>query len=114
MTIKKRSEHVEQREFVSWVRKNFPHKIFAIPNGGQRNIATAAKLKAEGVSPGVPDLFVPALKLFIEMKETGGKASDKQVEWIVYLTKCGYRCVICHGIDSAKSEFLKEIQSSSG
>jgi hypothetical protein len=29
---------------------------FAIPNGGQRHKAVAAKLKAEGVSPGYPDI----------------------------------------------------------
>jgi len=56
-----RSEHVEQREFVSWFRKNYKWiRIIAIPNGGQRNIATAARFKAEGVMRGVPDLYVPA------------------------------------------------------
>jgi hypothetical protein len=102
----KRSEHVEQREFVSWVRKNSPHKIFAIPNGGLRNITTAAKLKAEGASAGVPDLFVPALRLFIEMKDESGRATEKQVEWLEYLSGVGYVCAICNGIDSAKKVFL--------
>lgn len=105
-----RSEHVEQREFVAWVRKTYPdYKIFAIPNGGLRNISTAARLKAEGASAGVPDLFVPALKLFIEMKDESGRASEKQVEWMEYLLKVGYRCCLCHGVESAKKAFLSAL-----
>jgi len=108
-TIKKRSEHVEQREFVSWVRKNSHHKIFAIPNGGKRGIATAAKLKAEGVSAGVPDLFVPALKLFIEMKQKKGTESKEQMVWKDYLVGVGYICAVCYSTDEAKKVFLDVI-----
>jgi hypothetical protein len=105
-TVEKRSEHVEQREFVSWVRKNSPHKIFAIPNGGFRNIATAAKLKAEGVSAGVPDLFVPALKLFVEMKKKNGVESKKQNDWKDYLVGLGYICAVCYSTEDAKKVFI--------
>ena len=48
-----RTEHVEQREFVSWFRKTFPAvRILAIPNGSQRSRTTGARLKAEGVVAG--------------------------------------------------------------
>lgn len=105
--IKKRSEHVEQREFVSWVRKNHPKiKIFAIPNGGPRSIASAARLKSEGVSAGVPDLFIPALKMFIEMKIPGGKVSDSQNLWLDYLAGIGYTCCVCCSKGAAMSVFL--------
>jgi hypothetical protein len=105
--IKKRSEHVEQREFVSWVRKNHPKiKIFAIPNGGLRGIASAARLKAEGVSAGVPDLFIPSLKMFIEMKIAGGKVSDSQCEWLDYLVGAGYTCCVCYGKEEAEAVFV--------
>jgi len=104
--FKKRSEHVEQREFVSWVRKNHPKiKIFAIPNGGLRGIASAAKLKAEGVSAGVPDLFIPRLKMFIEMKSTGGKVSDLQAGWLDYLCSEGYVCCVCYSKEEAEAVF---------
>ena len=33
--------------------------LFAVPNGGDRRPSVAASLKAEGVKPGVPDLFLP-------------------------------------------------------
>jgi hypothetical protein len=36
--------------------------LFAIPNGGKRDAVTAARLKAEGVKAGVPDLFFPVAR----------------------------------------------------
>jgi len=71
------SETEEQEGFVNWFRAKFPGVlIFAIPNGGHRAISTAKRLKAEGVVPGIPDLHVPAWRLWIEMKRVkGGKLS---------------------------------------
>jgi hypothetical protein len=37
----------------------------------------------EGVSPGVPDLFIPDWLLWVEMKrEKGGRVSPEQKDWI--------------------------------
>ncbi len=74
----KRSEHVEQREFVQWVRQMTPYLIYAIPNGGSRGRSQGATLKAEGVLAGMPDLHIPELRLWIEMKAAGGKVSPVQ------------------------------------
>ena len=103
------SEHAEQREFVSWFRKRHRDvRIIAIPNGGQRSIATAARLKAEGVMAGVPDLFIPAWRVWIEMKrEKGGAVSADQKEWIAYLTECGYRCFVARGAEDAKRQIIE-------
>ena len=103
------SEHIEQREFVSWFRKRHRDvRIIAIPNGGQRSIATAARLKAEGVMAGVPDLFIPAWRVWIEMKrEKGGSVSADQKDWIVYLTECGYRCFVARGAEDAKRQIIE-------
>ena len=75
------NEHFEQRELVKWFRQTFKGvRIFAIPNGGIRSLSTAAKLKAEGVSSGVPDLCVPEWRLWIEMKRVkGGSLSAEQL-----------------------------------
>lgn len=102
------SEHFEQREFVSWFRKTYPDvRIFAIPNGGYRGMAAAAKLKVEGVSPGVPDLFIPAWKLWIEMKRIkGGQVSAEQKEWIKYLQSVGYCVKVCKGAEEAKHQVI--------
>jgi len=60
--------------------------IFAIPNGEKRHIATAIKLKEEGVTSGIPDLYIPAWKVWIEMKRSkGGKVSKDQKAIIDYL-----------------------------
>jgi hypothetical protein len=98
------TEHEEQREVVKWFRQTFSGvRIFAIPNGGARSITTAAKLKVEGVSAGVPDLYVPAWKLWIEMKRVKGGVVDKsQKDWHDYLTAIGDTVIVCRGADEAK------------
>jgi len=97
------TEHEEQREYVRWFRQTYPDvRIMAIPNGGARSPATASRLKAEGVSPGVPDLFIPAWGLWIEMKRAnGGRLSPEQKEWHKYLESCGYRVIVGHGCPDA-------------
>ena len=74
------TEDEEQMHFVRWFRRTYPEVlIFAIPNGGKRNLATAARQKATGTVRGIPDLFVPEWLLGIEMKrQKGGKLSDEQ------------------------------------
>lgn len=97
------SEHKEQVAFVSWFRMQHPGvEIFAIPNGGARNKIVACKLKSEGVTPGVPDLFIPEWRIWIEMKRAkGGVLSGAQRRMIEYLGKCGYVCITAHGCDDA-------------
>ena len=69
MRTKVPTEHAEQVTLVQWLRRQYPGVlIFAIPNGGQRNAAVALKLKLEGVVRGVPDLYIPAWRTWIEMK----------------------------------------------
>jgi hypothetical protein len=97
------TEHIEQVNFVRWFRLQYPGVvIFAIPNGGQRHKATAAKLKAEGVVAGVPDIFIPAWAIWIEMKKPGGKVTDSQATMKQYLEGCGYTVYVCYGFDDAR------------
>ena len=100
------SEHLEQVRLVSWFRRQWPDvRIFAIPNGGGRSMAQGAALKAEGVTAGVPDLFVPAWGLWVEMKKaTGGIVSPVQREWIAYLEGIGHRVIIGRGFEDAKAK----------
>jgi hypothetical protein len=98
------SEHQIQSAFVDWCALNGV-PVFAIPNGGFRHIATARKLQREGVKPGVPDLFIPVVKmpyggLFIEMKTPEGKVSVHQKEWISML-KEQYAVSVCRSLDDA-------------
>ena len=102
------TEHFEQRELVKWFRQTFVGvRIFAIPNGGARDIATATRLKVEGVSAGVPDLYIPAWHLWLEMKRTkGGRVDPAQQDWINYLETCGDMVLICRGAEHAKESIL--------
>ena len=103
-----RTEHVEQREFVRWFKvRHCEVRILAIPNGSQRSRTTGAKLKAEGVSAGVPDLFIPAWLLWIEMKRAdGGTTSAVQKDWIEYLASVGHRVIVARGCADA----IKQIE----
>lgn len=100
------TEHAEQVTFVAEFRRRWPDvRIFAIPNGGYRHKATADKLHREGVSPGVPDLFVPAWRLWIEMKRSkGGRLSPDQKSWIEYLESEGYACIVAKGWENGIRE----------
>ena len=100
------SEHLEQVRLVSWFRRQYPGvRVFAIPNGGARSGPQGAKLKAEGVSPGVPDLCVPEWSLWVEMKrEAGGVVSPVQKDWIAYLEGIGHTVVIGRGFEDAKRQ----------
>ena len=105
------SEHSEQCAVIDYCKiRRYP--VFAIPNGGSRNKAEAAKLKAEGVSAGVPDLFIPIPKqgyhgLFIEMKVGKNRTSPEQDEWLALLRKSGYKAEVCYGADAAINEIEK-------
>lgn len=81
--------------------------LFAIPNGGARHIATAVRLKKEGVRAGVPDLALMAPSkgsygLFIELKAgKAGRVSDDQKRMLQLLNAHGYRADVCRSFDEA-------------
>jgi hypothetical protein len=104
------SEHQEQIGFLSWFRKTFPRVlIFAIPNGGKRNIGVARKLKDEGVVAGVPDLFIPQWNLWVEMKTIKGRLSSEQREVIERLEHANHTVVIGQGAMDASRQVLQHI-----
>ena len=84
--------------------------LFHCPNGEYRSKATAIRLKAMGVKPGVIDLHLPVPKhgyggLIIEMKkEHGGRTSPAQREWLEHYASIGWKTVVCPGCDAAISE----------
>jgi hypothetical protein len=99
--VAERSEHIEQREFVQWVRQNAPMLIIAIPNGGKRGKLEAMRLQAEGVTAGVPDLQIPMFNLWIEMKAKGGRLSPVQKEMIDRLRSEGQTVHVCYSTQQA-------------
>jgi len=82
---------------------------FAIPNGGARHIAVAAKMKAEGVRAGVPDLMIltNGIPRFLEVKTDRGDLSEKQKEWFAHLDGQGVDCALVRSITDVEN-VLKE------
>ena len=101
------SEHYEQSELFRLTRDRKELRwMFAIPNGGMRNKATAANLRREGVKAGVADIFVPIPSygyhgLFIEMKFGRNKLTELQQEFFEYATQQGYCCKVAYSAEEA-------------
>lgn len=97
--------------------------MYHIPNGGARNKATAARLKAAGVKSGIPDMCLPVQKhgygaLYIELKAPEnkalgvrkGKVSDHQAEMLKRLSNYGNKTVVCYGAEEAIKEIKEYIK----
>lgn len=102
------TEHSEQVGFCHWFACKFPGVVmFSIPNGELRAKSVAVRLKKEGLTKGVPDLFIPRWKLFVEMKRSdGGRVSDEQFKMMMYLKECGYEVIIGYGAEDASRKVL--------
>ena len=109
----RQDEHNEQVKLFAWsewARLDWPELglLFAVPNGGRRDAVTGARLKAEGVKAGVPDVWLPVARqgyhgLVIELKADEKKRPTKEQErWIAELMEQGYLAVVCHGAEAAK------------
>jgi hypothetical protein len=106
------TEHEEQRELVAWFRCQYEGvRIFAIPNGGSRSQREGGRLKLEGVSAGVPDLYIPAWHCWIEMKrQKGGSLSAEQKDWRDYLQSIGDTWLVAKGCQDAQRQIIKKIE----
>jgi hypothetical protein len=89
-------EDLLQQKIVVWYRNNFQIHgkglIFAIPNGGSRNMIEAKKLKTTGLMAGVSDLIVLQgnKTYFIELKTDIGRQSDEQKKFEERVTNLGF------------------------
>lgn len=114
------TEHEEQVAVINWcealsVVDPRLGLIFAVPNGSNKSIAAAVRLKAEGLKAGVPDLLLPIVVpgyggLFIEMKKTrGAVVKDNQREWAARLINAGYAHRFCYGAAAAKEAIMEYV-----
>lgn len=106
------SEHAEQAALFDWWNLQHADRrelLFAIPNGGARTAITGARLKAEGVRKGIPDVFLALpcgghAGLWIEMKrQTGSHPTPTQAAMLARLRNAGYAAKVCCGFDEAKA-----------
>lgn len=83
--------------------------VHHVPNGGQRSKTTAARLKAEGVKAGIPDICIPYgshgyHSLYIEMKAPKGRLTDNQKAFKEYAESNNIKFVVCYHWEEAKEE----------
>ncbi len=108
------SEESEQVALCQWWRLAHPvyrvpeFALYAVPNGGWRHPATAARLKASGVRAGVSDLVLAVARggfhgLYLEMKRSDGKPTASQSEFLAYVREAGYRSEIARGFEPARA-----------
>ena len=110
------TEHELQSSIIDWKHRNINrHKaiewLHAVPNGaklpwhknnrGQRYSPEANKLKAEGLTPGIPDLCLPFPAhdyhgLYIELKRPGNidDVREGQKDFMAYAESVGYLCQV--------------------
>jgi hypothetical protein len=109
------SESTEQQLLIKWFRLAYPkYRMISIPNGqmigGRNKFALIAKYKAEGLTPGVSDLFLCVPRygysgLWLEMKDKGktiSSVSKEQATWLADMEDMGYKSEWAAGFDEAK------------
>nr|WP_297167535.1 VRR-NUC domain-containing protein [uncultured Dysgonomonas sp.] len=80
--------------------------LFAVPNGGSRNIVEAKNLKAQGVKSGVSDVILLIPKkgyscLCLEFKTPISKQSDEQITFQSQAEKAGNKYVVVRSVKEA-------------
>ena len=109
---KHKPRHIEesiQVACVKWFRLQYPNLvIFAVPNGGSRNLYEAKNMKESGTLAGVADLVIVGnggRVLFVEMKAGKNKQEDSQVLFQNKVEKLGHKYIICR----SREQFMKEV-----
>lgn len=106
------TESAEQQLLFQWARMQngkYPELtlLYHIPNEGKRSHKTGARMKAEGLKSGVPDICLPVARgghhgLYIELKRVkNSRVTVAQMAWIEALTRQGYVAAVCRGADEA-------------
>lgn len=112
------TEDGHQMALFCWVHQHVAttpelNLLFAIPNGGARNPATAAKLKATGTKKGVSDMMLPVARhgkhgLFLELKKLkDGRESSDQIAWGAAVRGEGYAYCCCKGWRAAAHALIQ-------
>jgi hypothetical protein len=105
------AEAKRQAAIVAYVRWTCPQVIiFAVPNGGLRTKAEAARLKWTGVLAGVYDLVLVLPRgrtAFWETKTDRGRLSADQQAFRDRLVLLGHQHAVVCSIDDARRELIR-------
>lgn len=130
------TEHGEQSALFCWSAQNvhlYPQLkwLYAVPNGFFSDSGQKAKMKAEGLRDGVPDVVLPCVLyddnaeyantikyagLYIEMKREkyrnvkDGGCSAEQLEWLDYFNNAGYKAIVCYSWEEARDAILEYLK----
>ena len=114
LSLRPRDANAEARRqaaIVAYVRAVAPDVvIWAVPNGGLRSKAEAARLKWTGVLAGVPDLTLAlpdARSAYWETKTPRGRLSDDQRDVIARLDGLGHSWAVVRDIEDARRELAR-------
>ena len=101
-------EHKIQVGIIRYLRLN---KIdcFAVPNGGQRNLIVAKKLKDEGALSGVSDIIIleDGTCRFVEIKQAKGRQQESQKEFERIVSDHNMVYEIWRSLDDARNYISK-------
>ena len=107
-------ESILQTACVRWFRLQYPDLIiYAVPNGGSRNVREAQRLKAEGVLAGVADLVVllpQGKSLYIEMKVKGNRQTENQKAFQGKAITLGHSYTVCYSFEEFKNAVESAIE----
>jgi len=98
-----------QQQIVIWFKNEYQINgkglIFAVPNGGTRNVLEAKNLKLTGSMAGVSDLIVLLNNkcLFVELKIEKGIQSDVQKTFEERVKNLGFEYHLIRSIDGFKN-----------
>lgn len=109
----KHQESTLQTSCVKWFRYQYPHLvIYAVPNGGSRNVREAQRLKSEGVLAGVADLTIllpQGKSLYIEMKVKGNRQTPNQKEFQQKAEALAHKYYVCYSFEDFEKVVKQEL-----
>lgn len=116
-TMPIKGERAQQARLVACLRRHWNSwdikpLVVAIPNGGSRGKLEGMSLKVEGVTAGIPDLFIVHHNgkiTWIEMKDTSGKVSDVQKLIHSQLEALGHTVIVGWSAEDALTK-LRELK----
>ena len=88
------------------------HLLMAFPLQAARTAQNGARMKAEGVRKGTPDMFLavkrgPCAGLWLENKTTEGVVAPEQKAFMQDLFAFGYKVAVCRDFDEARTQIVQ-------
>lgn len=99
--MKKTPEHDLQVQVINLLRNYYGLCVFAVPNGGSRNLYEARNLKNEGVMAGVSDLILVlnGVVIFLELKAGKNKQQETQKLFEKRIKGLGHQYYVVRSIE---------------